>query len=170
VFHHDTSWKEFLRHQKVMHGARKLGFNFLPVGDDECCAQKNLSFQFAAISAASQSFQTGSYPNWRTRQAISCRRRASANFRIAGVVTFTRRAITSERATKQSTTESCEYPERFAQESLGHQSNATHRAHAKQAQVMLPSLTEWATQQVQNIVTQEPHKHASEPTTPGKMP
>ena len=35
VFHHDTSWKEFLRHQKVMHGARKLGFNFLPVGDDE---------------------------------------------------------------------------------------------------------------------------------------
>ncbi len=34
----------------------------------------------------------------------------------------------------------CGYPERFAQEALGHNSKAVHRAYAKRAQVTLPSL------------------------------
>jgi hypothetical protein len=32
------------------------------------------------------------------------------------------------------------YPERFAQEALGHQSKAVHRAYARNAQVVIPTL------------------------------
>jgi integrase len=35
------------------------------------------------------------------------------------------------------------YPERFAQESLGHNSKAVHRAYARKAQVLLPSLEDY---------------------------
>jgi integrase len=35
------------------------------------------------------------------------------------------------------------YPERFAQEALGHNSRAIHRAHARKAQVILPPLEEY---------------------------
>jgi integrase len=35
------------------------------------------------------------------------------------------------------------YPERFAQEALGHNSKAVHRAHAKRALMKLPSLQEY---------------------------
>ena len=37
----------------------------------------------------------------------------------------------------------CGYPERFAQEALGHNSKAVHRAYARQAQVTLPSLEQY---------------------------
>jgi hypothetical protein len=39
------------------------------------------------------------------------------------------------------------YPERFAQEALGHNSKAVHRAYARQAKVELPSLGEYERQQ-----------------------
>ena len=35
------------------------------------------------------------------------------------------------------------YPERFAQEALGHNSKAVHRAYARKAKVELPSLGEY---------------------------
>lgn len=35
------------------------------------------------------------------------------------------------------------YPERFAQEALGHNSKAVHRAYARKAQVKVPSLDDW---------------------------
>ena len=34
----------------------------------------------------------------------------------------------------------CGYPERFAQEALGHNSKTVHRAYARHAKVVLPSL------------------------------
>ena len=37
----------------------------------------------------------------------------------------------------------CGYPERFAQEALGHNSKAVHRAYAKRALMKLPSLQEY---------------------------
>ena len=37
----------------------------------------------------------------------------------------------------------CGYPERFAQEALGHNSKAVHRAYAKKALMKLPSLEEY---------------------------
>jgi hypothetical protein len=39
--------------------------------------------------------------------------------------------------------ESCGYPEHFAQEALGHNSIAVHRAYAKRARVKIPSLDEY---------------------------
>ncbi len=40
----------------------------------------------------------------------------------------------------------CGYPERFAQEALGHNSKAVHRAYAKRAEVTLPSLDDYERQ------------------------
>ena len=37
----------------------------------------------------------------------------------------------------------CGFPERFAQQALGHNSKALHRAYAKHAEVTVPSLTDW---------------------------
>ena len=37
----------------------------------------------------------------------------------------------------------CGYPERFAQEALGHNSKAVHRAYARKAQVVIPTLEDY---------------------------
>jgi len=37
----------------------------------------------------------------------------------------------------------CGFPERFAQQALGHNSKAVHRAYVKHAEVTVPSLDEW---------------------------
>jgi integrase len=79
---------------------------------------------------------------------------------ITGVTLHSYRYAWAERA------RSCGYPERFAQEALGHQSKAIHRAYAKKAQVTLPSLNQWAAQQIQNIVPFDAHKNGSEIATP----
>jgi integrase len=42
----------------------------------------------------------------------------------------------------------CGYPERFAQEALGHNSKAVHRAYARKAQVTLPALEEYEKQSI----------------------
>ena len=56
---------------------------------------------------------------------------------IKGISLHSYRYAWAERA-KQ-----CGYPERFAQEALGHNSKAVHRAYAKKAQVTLPPLEEF---------------------------
>ena len=56
---------------------------------------------------------------------------------ILGVSLHSYRYAWAERA-KQ-----CGYPERFAQEALGHNSKAVHRAYARNAQVILPPLEEY---------------------------
>jgi integrase len=58
-----------------------------------------------------------------------CRR-----LQILGVTLHSYRYAWAERA------KTCGYPERFAQEALGHNSNAVHRAYAKRALMKLPSL------------------------------
>jgi hypothetical protein len=37
----------------------------------------------------------------------------------------------------------CGFPERFAQQALGHNSKAVHRAYSKYAEVTVPSLDDW---------------------------
>ena len=59
---------------------------------------------------------------------------------IKGVSLHSYRYAWAERA-KQ-----CGYPERFAQEALGHNSKAVHRAYARRAQVRLPSLESYERQ------------------------
>jgi integrase len=56
---------------------------------------------------------------------------------IQGVTLHSYRYAWAERARKAG------YPERFAQEALGHNSKAVHRAYAKRAQVTLPSLEKY---------------------------
>lgn len=56
---------------------------------------------------------------------------------ISGVSLHSYRYAWAERA------RTCGYPERFAQEALGHNSKAVHRAYAKRASVRIPSLDEY---------------------------
>jgi integrase len=62
----------------------------------------------------------------------SCRRAA-----IAGITLHSYRYAWAERA------KTCGYPERFAQEALGHNSKAVHRAYARNAQVVIPALEDY---------------------------
>ncbi len=48
------------------------------------------------------------------------------------------------------------YPERFAQEALGHNSKAVHRAYAKKAQVILPPLEEYERKIVPLVAPAQP--------------
>jgi integrase len=50
----------------------------------------------------------------------------------------------------------CGYPERFAQEALGHNSKAIHRAYARKAQVRLPSLESYEKQNAEGRIIQLP--------------
>ena len=45
----------------------------------------------------------------------------------------------------------CGYPERFAQEALGHNSKAVHRVYARKAQVVVPPLSAYESQQVTDL-------------------
>ena len=56
---------------------------------------------------------------------------------ISGVSLHCYRYAWAERALK------CGFPERFAQQALGHNSKAVHRAYAKHAEVTVPSLDDW---------------------------
>ena len=56
---------------------------------------------------------------------------------IEGITLHSYRYAWAERAKK------CGYPERFAQEALGHNSKAVHRSYARRAQVRLPSLEKY---------------------------
>jgi len=56
---------------------------------------------------------------------------------IEGVTLHSYRYAWAERARK------CGYPERFAKEALGHESNAVHRAYAKKAKVEAPPLEDY---------------------------
>jgi integrase len=64
-------------------------------------------------------------------------RRACRRLKIAGITLHSYRYSWAERA------RSCGYPERFAQEALGHQSKAIHRAYAKRAQVVISTLEDY---------------------------
>jgi integrase len=56
---------------------------------------------------------------------------------VSGVSLHCYRYAWAERALK------CGYPERFAQQALGHNSKAVHHAYARHAEVTIPSLDEW---------------------------
>jgi len=69
---------------------------------------------------------------------------------IKGVSLHSYRYAWAERA------KTCGYPERFAQEALGHNSNAIHRAYARKAQVRLPSLESYEKQNTEGRIIQLP--------------
>jgi site-specific recombinase XerD len=63
---------------------------------------------------------------------------------IEGVTLHSYRYAWAERALQ------CGYPERFAQQALGHNSKAVHHAYAKHAEVTVPSLDDWEKQWKEN--------------------
>jgi integrase len=65
---------------------------------------------------------------------------------ILGVSLHSYRYAWAERA------KTCGYPERFAQEALGHNSKAVHRAYARKAQVRLPSLESYENQNAEGRI------------------
>ena len=65
---------------------------------------------------------------------------------IKGISLHSYRYAWAERARKAG------YPERFAQEALGHNSKAVHRAYAKKAEVRVPSLDQWERQMKSKVV------------------
>lgn len=65
---------------------------------------------------------------------------------VSGVCLHSYRYAWAERA------KTCGYPERFAQEALGHNSIAVHRAYAKKAQVALPPLEEYE-KRAENLIS-----------------
>jgi integrase len=67
-----------------------------------------------------------------TEFARACRR-----LTIKGITLHSYRYAWAERA------RTCGYPERFAQEALGHNSKAVHRAYARKAQVVIPTLEDY---------------------------
>jgi integrase len=73
-------------------------------------------------------------------------RRRCAGLGIFGVTLHCYRYAWAERA------KICGYPERFAQEALGHNSKAVHRAYARKAQVRLPSLESYENQNVEGRI------------------
>ena len=69
-----------------------------------------------------------------------------AGLGITGVTLHSYRYAWAERARE------CGYPERFAQEALGHGSKAVHRAYSKNASVKVPSLDEWKPGKSDNVI------------------
>ena len=63
---------------------------------------------------------------------------------IEGVTLHSYRYAWAERALQ------CGYPERFAQQALGHNSKAVHHAYSKHAEVTVPSLDDWEKQWKKN--------------------
>ena len=55
------------------------------------------------------------------------------------------------------------YPERFAQEALGHNSKAVHRAYAKKAQVILPALEDFEKKVIRLDAAKAAHTAAARP-------
>ena len=83
------------------------------------------------------------FPSWsklRSEERASNFYSKCKSLGIAGISLHSYRYAWAERA------KSVGYPERYAQEALGHSSAAVHRAYAKQARVELPSLEEYVGQ------------------------
>lgn len=74
---------------------------------------------------------------------------------IQGVSLHSYRYAWAERALR------CGYPERFAQQALGHNSKAVHHAYAKHPEVTAPPLDDWEGQW---------HAHSQSPPTPTLVP
>ena len=81
---------------------------------------------------------------------------------IKGVSLHSYRYAWAERA-KQ-----CGYPERFAQEALGHNSKAVHRAYARKAKMRLPSLESYERQAADGRIIPLPSPESHSPESRGQ--
>jgi integrase len=97
-------------------------------------------------------------------------KRRCKRLQIEGVTLHSYRYAWAERAKK------CGYPERFAQQALGHNSKAVHRAYARKAQVVVPPLEDYerayAAQKVIPVTFQQGQsaERPERPSKSGKIP
>jgi integrase len=84
--------------------------------------------------------------------------------KIEGVSLHSYRYAWAERA------KSCGYPERFAQEALGHNSKAVHRAYARRALVMIPPMEDYQNKMATIANTIVAMKDATPAETPTPQP
>jgi integrase len=73
-------------------------------------------------------------------------RRCCRRLEITGITLHSYRYAWAERA------KTCGYPERFAQEALGHNSKAVHRAYARKAHVVIPTLEDFEKKMADNAI------------------
>jgi len=83
--------------------------------------------------------------------------RACRRVKVKGVSLHSYRYAWAERAKVAG------YPERFAQEALGHNSKAVHRAYAKKAQVILPALEDFEKKVIRLDAAKAAHTAAARP-------
>jgi integrase len=83
---------------------------------------------------------------WMEKHRAKEFKRRCVGLGILGVSLHSYRYAWAERA------KMCGYPERFAQEALGHNSKAVHRAYSRKAQVRLPSLESYENQNMKDRI------------------
>ncbi len=84
--------------------------------------------------------------NWKESDRAKAFIRRCRLVGVSGVCLHSYRYAWAERA------KVCGYPERFAQEALGHNSKAVHRAYARKAQVTIPSLEEFEKKAAASVI------------------
>ena len=77
-------------------------------------------------------------------------KRVCRRLEITGITLHSYRYAWAERA------KTCGYPERFAQEALGHNSKAVHRAYARKAHVVIPTLEDYEKKLADNVIVPMP--------------
>ena len=90
------------------------------------------------------------FPNW---SKVSSQDRAARFSKRCKAVGISGVSLHSYRYSWAERARIAGYPERYAQEALGHKSAAVHRAYAKKARVELPPLEEYERQRAAKIVT-----------------
>ena len=89
------------------------------------------------------------FPNIKTTSAKDRSAEFRRRCRVAGISGV---SLHSYRHTWAQRAKACGYPQRFAQEALGHNSRAVHEAYAKGALVILPALDEYEQVHAANVI------------------
>ncbi len=98
------------------------------------------------LSLPTQGLLLPKIARWMEKHRATEFKRRCIGLGILGVSLHSYRYAWAERA------KTCGYPERFAQEALGHNSKAVHRAYARKAHVRLPSLESYENQNVEGRI------------------
>jgi integrase len=133
----------FLHAEDINWPARTIAYTRQKLAQHDPARVKPVLFRFGneVAELLRHRPQTGSlFPYLRTvrpsDRATEFKQRCQG-LNIQGVTLHSYRYAWAERALK------CGYPQRFAQESLGHNSRAVHHAYSKNAEVIVPSLADW---------------------------
>jgi integrase len=95
------------------------------------------------------------FPNIKTTSANHRSAEFSRRCRVIGIIGI---SLHSYRHAWAQRAKACGYPQRFAQEALGHNSRAVHEAYAKGALVVLPALEEYEQIRTNKVIPLRPQR------------